>query len=147
MRTSDDLPLRNGNPHPNPLTSHVPVRVVEVNGMAPNVPTLQQPNGATASRPGTSATNRSATRVAMDEQAIVAHATPNGSSARPGMFRAKSDFGPRHPAPATESADEGSVDGHFTIRHGWADQLNSEEYSNLLTSVCEASYMYTHKSN
>jgi regulator-associated protein of mTOR len=54
------------------------------------------------------------------------------------MLRAKSDFGPRPPAPPTESADEGSVDGHFTIRHGWADQLGSEEYSNLLTSVCES---------
>jgi regulator-associated protein of mTOR len=48
---------------------------------------------------------------------------------------AKSDFGPRHPA--IESADEGgSVEGgHFKIRHGWDDQLNSEEYSHLLTSV------------
>jgi regulator-associated protein of mTOR len=34
-----------------------------------------------------------------------------------------------------ESTDEGSMDGQFKIRHGWDDQLNSEEYSNLLTSV------------
>jgi regulator-associated protein of mTOR len=34
-----------------------------------------------------------------------------------------------------ESVEGGSVDGHFKIRHGWDDQLNSEEYSNLLTSV------------
>jgi regulator-associated protein of mTOR len=139
MRTSDDLPHRNGHPHPNPLASHAPVRV-GVNGMAPDASTTQQPNGATSSRPGTSATNRSVSRVAMDEQAVVARGSRNDSPGRPGMLRAKSDFGPRHPpAPSSESANEGSVDGHFTIRHGWADQLNSEEYSNLLTSVCNAS--------
>ena len=72
------------------------------------------------------------------------HATPPARpastgqpSARPGFGRAKSDFGPRHAvAPPESAADEGSVDGHFKIRHGWDDQLNSEEYSNLLTSVC-----------
>jgi regulator-associated protein of mTOR len=54
-------------------------------------------------------------------------------------MRAKSDFGPRRQhqeEPAAESTDEaGSADGHFKIRHGWDDQLNSEEYNNLLTSV------------
>lgn len=58
------------------------------------------------------------------------------SSARPSLVRARSDFGPRHPAPSPpESTDEASIDGHFKIRHGWDDQLNSEEYSNMLTSV------------
>lgn len=54
-------------------------------------------------------------------------------------MRAKSDFGPRRQhqeEPSAESTDEsGSIDGHFKIRHGWDDQLNSEEYNNLLTSV------------
>jgi regulator-associated protein of mTOR len=71
----------------------------------------------------------------MDEQPAVGYAASNGASARPGLLRARSDFGPRLSAPPPESADEASVDGHFKIRHGWDDQLNSEEYSNLLTSV------------
>ena len=66
----------------------------------------------------------------------------NGAIAgRPSLARARSDFGPRHNSlqPA-ESVEEQSVDehGHFKIRHGWDDQLNSDEYSNLLTSVCRA---------
>jgi regulator-associated protein of mTOR len=139
MRTTDDLPLRSGHPHPNPLASHAPTHV-QVNGMAPaDVPALQQPpqrHGASSPRPGTSATNASAIRASVDDQTPVAHAASNGTlSARPGLLRARSDFGPRHLPPPTESADEGSVDGHFKIRHGWDDQLNSEEYSNLLTSV------------
>jgi regulator-associated protein of mTOR len=73
----------------------------------------------------------------MDEHAPPARPASIGpQSARPSFLRAKSDFGPRHPALPAESVDEGSVDGgHFKIRHGWDDQLNSEEYSNLLTSV------------
>jgi regulator-associated protein of mTOR len=55
---------------------------------------------------------------------------------RPSMLRAKSDFGPRHEIDAPESVDEASsADENFKIRHGWDDQLNSEEYNNLLTSV------------
>src|SRR5690242_13681966 len=57
------------------------------------------------------------------------------SSHRPSIARAKSDFGPRQPAQPQDPADDASVDGHFKIRHGWDDQLNSEEYSNMLTSV------------
>jgi regulator-associated protein of mTOR len=135
MRTTDDLPLRSGHPHPNPLASNAPARD-PINGMAPDVPTLQQPpqrNGAASPRPGTAVTNASVARVT-DEETAEAYAAPHG---RPGLLRARSDFGPRHSVPAPESVQEGSVDvdGHFKIRHGWDDQLNSEEYSNLLTSV------------
>ena len=62
-------------------------------------------------------------------------ASSTTNSRRPSLARAKSDFGPRQPAQTQESAEEGSIDGHFKIRHGWDDQLNSEEYSNMLTSV------------
>jgi regulator-associated protein of mTOR len=90
---------------------------------------------AASSRPGSSSL---APRAQMLDQPALARSASNGAlAARPGLLRAKSDFGPRHPAPPPESADEGSVDGHFKIRHGWDDQLNSEEYSNLLTSVRE----------
>jgi regulator-associated protein of mTOR len=60
-----------------------------------------------------------------------------GPAGRPSLLRARSDFGPRHQHEhPQESADEASsADGNFKIRHGWDDQLNSEEYNNLLTSV------------
>jgi regulator-associated protein of mTOR len=61
-------------------------------------------------------------------------------------MRAKSDFGPRRhhqEEQSAESPDEDTtVDGHFKIRHGWDDQLNSEEYNNLLTSVRTASILH-----
>ncbi|KAH7405755.1 WD repeat-containing protein-like protein mip1 [Phaeosphaeria sp. MPI-PUGE-AT-0046c] len=134
MRT-DDLPLRNGHMLPNPLASHAPAEADEMASEAQTPVQSQQQLSASASRPGTSATNRSATRGTGEDQATAAPATPNGSSARPGLLRARSDFGPRHPShQPPESTDGGSVDGHFKIRHGWDDQLNSEEYSNLLTS-------------
>jgi hypothetical protein len=41
MRTTDDLPLRSGHPHPNPLASNAPARD-PINGMAPDVPTLHR---------------------------------------------------------------------------------------------------------
>jgi regulator-associated protein of mTOR len=103
---------------------------------SPSPQLLLQPTVATPSRPGTAVTTASSTRASIDEQSDVSHMASNGtSSGRPGLMRAKSDFGPRRASAAPESTDEGSVDGHFKIRHGWDDQLNSEEYSNLLTSV------------
>jgi regulator-associated protein of mTOR len=140
MQTTDDLPLRSGPPHPDPLASHAPARL-QVNGMAVDAPSPSpqlppQHAAAAPSRPGTAVTTASSTRASIDEQSDVSHVASNGTSAsaRPGLLRARSDFGPRRSAPP-ESTDEGSVDGHFKIRHGWDDQLNSEEYSNLLTSV------------
>jgi len=78
-------------------------------------------------------------RPASPDTAVHAHpARPPSAaslSARPNLLRARSDVGPRHAAPTSDHPDEASVDGHFRMRHGWDDQLNSEEYSNLLTSV------------
>lgn len=133
MRATDNLPL------PNPLASHAPARS-EVNSMAPEaLPPLHHHShhGAPSSRPSTSAANATAAREHMEESSALVSPSSNGTApARPSLSRARSDFGPRHPAPPPESADDGSTDGHFKIRHGWDDQLNSEEYSNLLTSVC-----------
>jgi regulator-associated protein of mTOR len=140
MQTTDDLPLRSGPPHANPLASHAPARL-PVNGMAADAPSPSpqlppQPTAATPSRPGTAVTMASSTRASIDEQSDGSHVATNGtSSGRPGLLRARSDFGPRRTSAPPESTDGGSVDGHFKIRHGWDDQLNSEEYSNLLTSV------------
>jgi regulator-associated protein of mTOR len=56
---------------------------------------------------------------------------------RPGLLRAKSDFGPRR----DETPKHGDTDsktsgeGEWGIRHGFEMQLVSEEYNNLLTSV------------
>ncbi|KAH7078588.1 WD repeat-containing protein-like protein mip1 [Paraphoma chrysanthemicola] len=127
MRTTDD---RSGPPLPNPLASHAPARS-EVNGVATDAsPPLHNHHGALSSqRPVT------AGRDHMEgSSALVPSATNGTTSQRPSISRARSDFGPRHPAPPSESAEEGHTDGHFKIRHGWDDQLNSEEYSNLLTS-------------
>ena len=138
MRTASDLPLVSGNSHPNPLASHAPVRA-DMNGAAASPPRqeLQASHSASSSRPSTSAAaNGSPVSANMEEPTTPARSASNGAqSARPGLMRARSDFGPRHPALPPESADEGSTDGQFKIRHGWDDQLNSEEYSNLLTSV------------
>jgi regulator-associated protein of mTOR len=138
MHTTDDLPLRNTTqPHPKPLASHA-LAHTQANSMATDAPSPQlsrQPSSATPSRPGTAVTTASSIRASVDEENDIA--SNGASSARPGLLRAKSDFGPRRAAPPPESADEGSVDGHYKIRHGWDDQLNSEEYSNLLTSVRE----------
>ncbi|KAF1913549.1 raptor N-terminal caspase like domain-containing protein [Ampelomyces quisqualis] len=136
MRSPDDLPRRSGHPHPNPLASHAPARV-HASGMALAAPASQQSHhhhGPASPRPGTSATTRSATRAAAGEHAAAAEDPPH-DHARPHLLRARTDFGPRQPAAAAASADgAAAVDGHFKIRHGWDDQLNSEEYSNLLTS-------------
>lgn len=53
------------------------------------------------------------------------------------MMRAKSDFGPRlqRQQSADSSYEASSADGNFKIRHGWDDQLNSDEYNQYLASV------------
>jgi regulator-associated protein of mTOR len=132
MRSANQLPLVSGHTHPNPLASHTPAPV-DMNG-------ADHPEAAASSRPNTAAAAAAAPDASsashMDEHAPPARPASIGPQpTRPGMLRAKSDFGPRHPVLPPESTDEGSVDGHFKIRHGWDDQLNSEEYSNLLTSV------------
>jgi hypothetical protein len=111
--------------HINPLASHAPAGM---DGPAPTSALQQPPAAATSSRPSTAAPADVSPASDMEE-----HTRP----ARPGVMRARSDFGPRHAAMPPESVDEGgSIEGgHFKIRHGWDDQLNSEEYSHLLTSV------------
>lgn len=140
MRTANDLPLRSAHQLPNPLASHTPALPDDsrsASAMPPSQNLDSTPNPATSPRPGTSAAHTHAARSIMDDTTPTARPASHGAqSARPSMLRAKSDFGPRQPAHAPESNDENSVDGHFKIRHGWDDQLNSEEYSNLLTSVC-----------
>ncbi|OAL57052.1 hypothetical protein IQ07DRAFT_582313 [Pyrenochaeta sp. DS3sAY3a] len=136
MRTASDLPLINGQTHPNPLASHGP-QAASMNGApaSPPLQELQNSQGAPTSRPTTSAANLPPARATMEESTANSRSGSNGTlTVRPNLSRARSDFGPRHPSQPPESADEGSTDGHFKIRHGWDDQLNSEEYSNLLTS-------------
>ncbi|KAF2752340.1 hypothetical protein M011DRAFT_415696 [Sporormia fimetaria CBS 119925] len=147
MRTADAMPLVGGISHP-PAFSSQPAPTLGTQSIMASQPTspppgtLTEPPTATRSRPSTSGP-------------VAAMPSPNdtpssGSSrarspanapgaGRPSMMRAKSDFGPRHQhrrqESAAESLDEApSTDGNFKIRHGWDDQLNSEEYNNLLTS-------------
>lgn len=129
MRTASDLP--------NPLSAHA-VAPADMNGAPAAPPRLElQHSHAAASRPGSAATtNVSPTSADMENEVRPARlASTSTQSTRPSFLRAKSDFGPRQPSFAPDHAEEGSIDGHFKIRHGWDDQLNSEEYSNLLTSV------------
>ncbi|KAL6712529.1 Target of rapamycin complex 1 subunit kog1 [Coniothyrium glycines] len=137
-----------GHAHPNPLASHAPPAPgpAEMNGAAaatdPRRQERQDSQATSSSRPSTAtaaaaaAANGSPAQEDIDEPTTIAHrASLAAQSGRPGMMRARSDFGPRHLSIQTpESVDGSSTDGHFKIRHGWDDQLNSEEYSNLLTS-------------
>lgn len=120
MSTANNVPLASRHPHPKPLASHAPA--------------LADMNGTPSSRPATSAAPNAPSHADMEEQTTIARPAST-QSARPDLLRARSDFGPRHSSLTPEAAEDGSIDGHFKIRHGWDDQLNSEEYSNLLTSV------------
>ncbi|KAJ6197026.1 LOW QUALITY PROTEIN: raptor N-terminal caspase like domain-containing protein [Bipolaris maydis] len=123
--------------HPNPLALHAPApATANMNGSAHHhqqsslsVPASEQlrPNTAVPANPST-------TNDVDDPPPPVRPASSGHPPARPGFARAKSDFGPRHAVMPPDGTDEESIDGHFKIRHGWHDQLNSEEYSNLLTS-------------
>ncbi|EUC33175.1 hypothetical protein COCCADRAFT_96756 [Bipolaris zeicola 26-R-13] len=123
--------------HPNPLALHAPApATADMNGSTHHhqqsslsVPASEQlrPNTAVPANPSTA-------NDADDPPPPVRPASSGHPSARPGFARAKSDFGPRHAVMPPDGTDEESIDGHFKIRHGWHDQLNSEEYSNLLTS-------------
>jgi len=61
----------------------------------------------------------------------------DSTSPRPGLPRAKSDFGPRREDRAKGDDEESAsaADGEWGIRHGFETQLASEEHNNLLTSV------------
>jgi hypothetical protein len=67
------------------------------------------------------------------------HPLGNG---RPGLQRAKSDFGPR--GQGRENVGNGEEgrrkEGEWGLRHGFETQLESEEYNRLLESVSGASY-------
>lgn len=142
MRTASQLPLVTGHTHPNPLASHAPATptatatAAAMNGTAQPSQLPHARPAAGSSRPNTAVAANASPASEIDDPMPPARPTSTGpQSARPGFARAKSDFGPRHAVLPSEAAEEGSVDGHFKIRHGWDDQLNSEEYSNLLTSV------------
>ncbi|PSN70030.1 WD repeat-containing protein-like protein mip1 [Corynespora cassiicola Philippines] len=143
MRTANELPLISGHSHPQPLASHAPAPAdMDGTGGALLAPQeSQHAQGATSSRPSTSSGAHNPSNRHPPEMnghtSTAGPAASNGTPAgRPSMLRAKSDYGPRHFEPPTENADEvASADGHFKIRHGWDDQLNSDEYNNLLTST------------
>ncbi|KAJ4346186.1 Target of rapamycin complex 1 subunit kog1 [Ascochyta clinopodiicola] len=128
MRTAHN----SGHPPPNPLALHAPA-AMDASAAAASAPRESRPSqDTTSSRLSTS--TAAAHLDVHSPTSTVRPALGTTNSARPSLARAKSDFGPRQPMHAQEPAEESSVDGHFTIRHGWDDQLNSEEYSNMLTS-------------
>ncbi|KAF2021913.1 WD repeat-containing protein-like protein mip1 [Aaosphaeria arxii CBS 175.79] len=103
----------------------------------------QTPQGTTSSRPSTAAAahpsnSRTSQEVNGQTPTPQRRASLGAPTSRPSLARAKSDFGPRRnasPAPDPPAEEDDTSDGHFKIRHGWDDQLNSEEYNNLLTST------------
>jgi regulator-associated protein of mTOR len=133
MRTANDP----GHALPNPLASHAPASMDNA-VVAASAPRESRPSQDTAASPRLSISSAAAA-AHLHVQSPTATARPalsTTNSGRPGLLRAKSDFGPRQPVQSHDTTPEdGSVDGHFKIRHGWDDQLNSEEYSNMLTSV------------
>jgi regulator-associated protein of mTOR len=55
---------------------------------------------------------------------------------RPGLLRAKSDFGPRREDVVKDDDDgKNSEAGEWGIRHGFETQLVSEEYNSILNAV------------
>ena len=61
----------------------------------------------------------------------------NKADGKPKLSRAKRDFGPRRDDHNQDGHDDaaGSGDGEWKIRHGFENQLNSEEYNKMLESV------------
>jgi regulator-associated protein of mTOR len=58
------------------------------------------------------------------------------STRRPGLLRAKSDFGPRREEVGKGDDDsKTSEGGEWGIRHGFETQLVSEEYNSILNAV------------
>jgi regulator-associated protein of mTOR len=146
MRTVDGMSLAGGYTEPPPLLAPAPTSA-DMDSAAEQSSTsasaaqdAQSPPSVTAMRPSSSSTVhlRDRSRAEMNGHTLGTLQTrSNGALVkRPSMLRAKSDFGPRHDPEPPESVDEASsADENFKIRHGWDDQLNSEEYNNLLTSV------------
>lgn len=71
-------------------------------------------------------------------------ASPGHLAPRPGLLRAKSDFGPRREEAGKGDDENRTADsGEWGIRHGFENQLVSEEYNNLLNAVCLISTLTT----
>ncbi|KAF2265299.1 hypothetical protein CC78DRAFT_532512 [Lojkania enalia] len=142
MRTVDGLPLLGGRSHPQPLASHAPTPadMEGVGDPSPAPQASQIPRRTTSPRPTSSSARRSfSNRNRPDVNGHTSNGAQTPSSGtpagRPSLVRAKSDYGPRHHEPP-ESADESSsAEGNFKIRHGWDNQLSSEEYNNHLTAT------------
>jgi regulatory associated protein of mTOR len=136
MRTIAELPLlgrHSQSVHPAPPAVQ-PEGQLSQNSHQPTpaaMHTASQPTPSTARAP-----NNSLPSDMNGHTLTVARTTSTGPPlSRPALSRAKSDIGPRAPEPSDSADEVSSADGNFKIRHGWDDQLNSEEYNNLLTSV------------
>lgn len=143
MRTAHELPLVSGHSHPNPLASHAsPLATMDSPGSPSSAPHESQALvGATSARPSTaSSSHRNHAQVNGTARSTLRSTSNGAQGKRPSLSRAKSDIGPRHlPDPSDDDEDDDldngpSAEPNFKIRHGWDDQLNSEEYNHLLTS-------------
>lgn len=95
----------------------------------------------TAPRPrlngnGFSGINRSNTSLfAVNSRNASRQPSPAPPQGRPGLQRAKSDFGPRREEVNRGGEEAETKEGEWGLRHGFETQLESEEYNRLLESV------------
>jgi hypothetical protein len=81
--------------------------------------------------------NRSSTGLFAPRSRNASRDASPAPSGRPGLQRAKSDFGPRGREDVNRAGEEPEAkDGEWGLRHGFETQLESEEYNRLLESVC-----------
>lgn len=127
------MPLLGRHSHPNPLASHALVDDdMDADGPAPLA--TRDVHGATSARPSTASSSRLVPDMNGHRPPTARSGTNGSLGGRPSLVRAKSDIGPRHLEPPESADEDHSTEGLFKIRHGWDDQLNSEEYNHLLTS-------------
>jgi regulator-associated protein of mTOR len=72
-----------------------------------------------------------------------AGAGASAGAGRPGLQRAKSDFGPRREEVNRAGEESETKEGEWGLRHGFETQLESEEYNRLLESVGHSVYFHT----
>ena len=146
MRSITELPLLSGHSAPAAAAS-IPLGSSEEQGEPSSA--QNSSNDHTAARPGSAARSSARSTNSPNQpdmngntHALTRTASAGPPAGRPTLSRAKSDFGPRLQEPADSADEASSSDGNFKIRHGWDDQLNSEEYNNLLTSVCTCLFIF-----
>ena len=106
----------------------------------------ERPRTAPRLRPnGFNSFNRSNTSLfAVNSRNGSRQPSPAPPQGRPGLQRAKSDFGPRREEMNRAGEESETKEGEWGLRHGFETQLESEEYNRLLESVsaCDSEWWW-----